>query len=95
LAGAIEEKRVVHPFPGKVVEPTLAVVQVPEGHPRNDIGVLAEEAEELCVPLSAVRAKGESRPATTAAKTNLGIERIPLNLSCLKTIEHKTFRDCL
>src|SRR3954454_10310891 len=47
----IEEQRVIDAPPGEVVEPALAVVQVPEGNSHDEIAVLVEELEQLHVLL--------------------------------------------
>ena len=49
FAIAVEEERVVYAFPGEVVEPALAVVEVPEGDAGDDVGVFAEETKDLRV----------------------------------------------
>ena len=51
LALPIEEQRVVHALPRKIVQPALAVVQVPERHAVDDVIILAEESEQLGVLL--------------------------------------------
>lgn len=43
---AIEEEGMVGAFPGEVVKPASAVVQVPEGDPCNDVPVVVEELKE-------------------------------------------------
>src|SRR5207302_8356123 len=45
-AMAIEEQRVIDATPGEVIEPALAVVQVPEGNPLDEVAVLVEERSE-------------------------------------------------
>jgi hypothetical protein len=47
VACAVEEQRVLHPLPRQPVEPALAVVQVPERDPRDDIGVVMVSCEAL------------------------------------------------
>ena len=42
LVVAVEEQRVIDAPPGETVEPTLAVVQVPEGDPLNEVAVLVK-----------------------------------------------------
>lgn len=49
LALAIEEEGVVDAVPGEVVEPALAVVEVPEGDAGDDVGVFDEDFEEAGV----------------------------------------------
>jgi hypothetical protein len=39
----------VDPFPREIIQPALSIVQVPERDPVDDIGVLAEQPEELAV----------------------------------------------
>lgn len=41
FSSAVKQQRVVHPPPRKAIQPALAVVKVPEGDARDEIGVLA------------------------------------------------------
>lgn len=68
-----------HACPGKLIQPALPVVQVPERDARDDIGVLAKQAEELPVlfglPLQDVR--GRRRHTGSVSITPRGACRPP------------------
>lgn len=49
LAFAVEEERVVDAVPGKIIEPALAVVEVPEADADDGVAVFVEDGEEFCV----------------------------------------------
>ena len=51
LALPIEEQRVVHALPRKIVQPALAVVQIPERDAVDDVVILAEKPKELRILL--------------------------------------------
>ena len=48
---SIKEQRMIGAIPGEVVQPALAVVEIPEAHTLDGISVLRVDGEELGVLL--------------------------------------------
>ena len=39
---AIKQQRMIHPFPGKVVQPALTIMQIPERDTLDDIAIIRD-----------------------------------------------------